>query len=113
MSHIKSFSISIQGLQLSYSNKVLKYDACATCELFKKVGFIEDFTQDNNGEPVILFADSNEPQGFGYELWCYFVKSFPSSLRVAEMLIEGLEANDSAVRAISVINKLLQPLKAA
>jgi len=89
---INSFSFTINGLKISFiednEKTILSFDPLATCDLFKNIGFIEDFTTDRNGEPVILFTDKNFPQGYGYELWCDFVKSCPNQKRIAEIIIE-------------------------
>ena len=113
---INSFSLTIAGLQISYAksgaNFITNYDPLATCNLLKDAGLIEDYTGDKNGEPVILYTDNNEPQGYGFELWCYFVKSFPMGSEVAQMLIEYKEGRKVYNTVMAKINYLLHPLKA-
>ena len=113
---ISSFGLSLEGLQLSYTldsqTTTVQFDACATCTLLKAAGIIEDFTTDRNGEPVILYSDSYEPAGYGYELWHRFVHSFPISLRIAEMIIEYREETTARQKTIAQINYLLSPLQA-
>jgi hypothetical protein len=109
-------TLTIDGLTLIYSvngQKITaKYDAPATCDLLKNAGLIEDFTTDSNGEPVVLFSDNNTPVGYGYELWCDFIKSFPFCDRVAEMLAEYRENYKAFARIIGKCNYLLHPLQA-
>lgn len=113
---INSFSLTITGLQIHYTKDGVNfhnsYDPLATCNVLKDAGLIEDFTMDKNGEPVFLYSDSNEPQGYGYELWCYFIKSFPMGSEVAQMLIEFKEGREVYNTVMTQINYLLYPLKA-
>lgn len=117
--NLKNFNFNVTGLKLNYSinktNYSLILDPLATCSLLHNAGLIEDFSTDTNGEPVILFTDKNENRGFGYgyELWCYFVKSFLFTNRIAEMLVEYREEKKATNKALGIIKYLLQPLKAA
>ncbi|MBD0289217.1 MAG: hypothetical protein ICV79_27935 [Flavisolibacter sp.] len=114
---ITHYSLTTEGLQLSYTfdgqHTNLSLDACSFCELLKEAGAIEDFTTDGNSEPVILYSDSNEPVGYGYELWCDFIKSFPFNSRVAELLIEHRESTQTYRRTVATIDYLLSPLTKA
>jgi hypothetical protein len=116
MLHVTNFTLTVDGLTLTYTfngqTTTAKYDPSATCSLLKGAGFIEDFTTDNNGEPVILFSDNNHPVGYGFELWCHFVKSFFLNDRVAQMLAEWKERCKNVARFNGRINYLLYPLKA-
>jgi hypothetical protein len=111
------FNFNCTGLHFSYFangvRNIVKLDPCATCDLLKSAGLIEDFTTDRNGEPVILFSDNNEPQGYGYELWFQFVESFPLSNRVIEILAEYREQSRRTKKQLATIIYLLSPLKAA
>lgn len=86
------YSLNYGGLQLSWTSHGQKffliYDPCATCEFLKGLRIIEDFTLDKNGEPVIMFTDSNKPEGYGFALWCSFIKSYPFQRRHFEIFAE-------------------------
>ena len=111
---ILSFAFNVNGLEIAIINDngitTKKFDACATCNLLKRFGSIEDFTTDKNGEPVILFSDNSEPKGYGYQLWCDFVKSFYFTHRTAEILIEFEEMQMASRKFQARIKALLAPL---
>lgn len=97
---IKNFSLSVVGLTINN----LSFCPRATCELLKEAGFIEDWTTDNNGEPVILYADHHEPNGFGFEKWYRFQQRFFINERVAQMLLEHIGYTQTANRIDSLLN---------
>lgn len=113
MLHVTNYSLTVDGLTITYTfqgqTTTAKYDPMAACDLMKGAGFIEDFTADSNGEPVILFSDNREPIGYGYELWCHFVKSFFLTDRVAEMLAEWRERLKNITRFYGKVNYMLYP----
>jgi len=111
---INRFSLSVEGLILNYTyervttNLIL--DACATTDLFQNMGFIEDFVVSN--EPVVLFTDLKEGQPItGYSTWCDFVKTFPMTRRMAEMIAEYREGKKLNNKMVDQINALLSPLE--
>lgn len=114
---VTHYSLTIEGMQLGLTAAGEKYQFTncpkESCQVLKEAGLIEDFTIDKNGEPVILYADKNKPQGYGYELWCHFVKSFPNVLRVGQMIIEALQDSAVTKRNTMIINRMLSPLKHA
>lgn len=98
-----TYFFTINGLTVE------NYSFCpkATCDLLQQMGLIEDFTTDRNGEPVILYADSKENQGFGYCLWHDFIKSFFINERVAEMVLEYKTSTELLAETVNTINYLL------
>ena len=117
MAHkISSFRFSVDGLRIQSTNglttSTLTLAPCATCDLLKDAGAIEDFTTDGNGEPVILYSDSSEPQGYGYEPWYRFVTTFAFTHRHAEILLEHKEQRKAFRRTQAIIVQLLSPLAA-
>lgn len=111
---LKGYALSIDGLQVSYQSCLdrytLSFDPLATCELFKSVSLIEDFDRDSNGEPVILFTDTNESQGYGFELWHRFVQSFPFTEQMAALIADGHYQESSHRKLIDKVNALLTPI---
>lgn len=89
---ISGFSFGYEGLKITYTLNylgfILHLDPKATCEAFKECGFIQDWTIDKNLEPVILFEVLNDPIGYGYELWCHFIKSFPITIDLLQSVLE-------------------------
>jgi hypothetical protein len=114
---LNSFSFTLAGLQFNYlvngKNTILSLDPKATCSLLQVAGMIEGFDTDSNGEPVILFTDHSYPEGYGFDQWCYFVKFFPISYRIAQTLVEYREENKAFRKAEAKIIYMLQPLQAA
>lgn len=113
---IISFSFSIKGLVIIYNNgenNVLTLCPLATCDILKDCRFIEDFTIDKNGEPVILYSDIKEPREYGFCYWCQFVRTFFFSQRVAEMILEYKASFSTYESNMKRINRLLNPSKAA
>jgi hypothetical protein len=114
---IIKFSLDIKGLKISYflNQQVycLAYDPSSTCDLLESLEMIEGFETDSNGEPVILYTDKNEREGYGYEFWYQFIKSMPLSKRVAEIIIEASQDLIMFKKISKTIDWLLQPRKAA
>src|SRR5437868_4699734 len=89
---ISGYAFSLEGLKISFTKDrqrtTLSFDPLSTCDILKATGLIEDFTSDKNAEPVILYTDSQEPQGYGYELWYRFIKSFPVTMDLLQSILE-------------------------
>jgi hypothetical protein len=114
---VTDYSLTIEGMKLTMSaaNETYVFTNCPkeACQVLKEAGLIEDFTIDKNGEPVILYTDKNEPKGYGYELWCHFVKSFPNVLRVGQMIIDAVIDVNVSKRNRLIVNRMLSPLNKA
>lgn len=113
---LSGWRLSVDGFSLSYTQDGVShstsFDPCATCAFFKDCTLIEDFTQDSNGEPVILYTDGNEPQGYGYELWHRFAKSFPLCDELAFALLEYKISREESEAFQTRVESLLAPLAA-
>jgi hypothetical protein len=113
---LTGYRLSLDGLTLSYTKNSIYYcasfDPCATCAFLQQASAIEDFTLDKNSEPVILYSDNNEPQGYGFELWHQFVKSFPLCEKLAFLLLEYKIQREEHAQFQATVNHLLSPLAA-
>ena len=105
--NIKFFSFSVLGLKVVTSNKTVTLDPRATCELLQSLNQIDDFTSDRNGEPVILFVDHQEPTGYGYQMWCDFVKTFRMMKSEVRVLVQHLDDQACFARSRAIIANLL------
>ena len=105
---LNGYCLNYDGLKISFTKggekSTTTYDPKATCDLFKEIGYIEDFTFDKNGEPVILFTDNSVPPGYGYELWCNFIKSFPGKESLFLNVIEYKEERKAFKKLQTAIN---------
>lgn len=114
---VKAFSLTVEGFSFTYTlngvQKSFSYDPLATCDLFQKVGLIECFDRDYNGEPVILYTDDQYGRpATGHCLWCDYVRTFGFIQRHAEIIAEYREDERRARKIEAQINYLLHPLKA-
>ena len=114
---VRYFKLNLQGLSITYTygSERTSLDLCpgAFCELLKETKLIEDFTLDQNSEPVILFADNHFPPGYGFDRWSSFVRTFHISYQMAVGLMQYREERLESVQVQATIIHLLAPLQAA
>ena len=114
---IGRFTFDVNGFSATYQYRnertTLTLCPAALCDLLKEAKQIEDFTLDNNGEPVIFYTDNQFPQGYGFEHWCAFVRFFPLSYRMAVKLIEYRLDREAHCAFQATVAHLLSPLNAA
>lgn len=110
------YRLSLDGLSLSFTRNsivhTVSFDPCATCAFLMEAGQIEDFTQDANREPVILYTDEKSPDGYNGELWQDFVHYFPLTKEMAFALVQFKVERGNHARFQATVNHLLSPLAA-
>ena len=111
------FTFDVNGFSAKYTyngqTTTLTLCPAAFCQLLQDAAQIEDFTLDQNGEPVILYTDNQFPEGYGFEHWCAFVRFFPVSYRMAVKLLQYREERKAHRSFQAKIVHLLSPLQAA
>jgi hypothetical protein len=108
--------LSLDGFTLSYTKNSIyycaSYDPCAFCNLLKEAGQIEEFAQDENGEPVVLFSAPEHPLGYTYAVWTEVAHYFPMCDKMAFGLLQFKIERENHQRFQATVNNLLSPLAA-
>lgn len=111
------FHLSTDGLTASYRYveelNTFFFSPFQTCTLFKEAGLIEGFEEDEQtGDPVILYSDSSNSQGYNGCFWSDFVRSFPLTEQICFALIQYKVDRGESKAVQNLINSLLSPLAA-
>lgn len=113
------FTFDVNGFCATYSYKgqTTTLNLChgALCELLKAAKQIEDFTIDQNGEPVVVWTDNRlpSPYSFGFEHFCDFVRTFPMTYKLAVKLLEFKVSRQEHLAFQAKVIDLLSPIQAA
>lgn len=108
--------LSLDGFTFSYTKNGVyfsaSYDPCAFCNFLKEAGQIEEFAQDENGEPVILLSAPEHPLGYSYSQWFEVARSYPLCDKLAFSLLQFKIERESHQQFQATVNSLLSPLAA-
>lgn len=112
------FTFNLDGFNATYryNGRTTTLTLCpgALCQLLEDTKLIEGFDLDANGEPVILFSETDPVRAaYGFDRWASFVKTFPISYRMAVKLLEWREERREHREFQARIVTLLSPLQAA
>ncbi|RYE53369.1 MAG: hypothetical protein EOP48_14555 [Sphingobacteriales bacterium] len=115
--NLLGFHLLYDGLTASYQigedYDTLNLCPFETCQLLQDAGLIEGFTQDEKTcEPIILFTDITNPQGFNGDYWGSFLRSFPFDEQICSSLIQYQLDRKQSQSVQTLINALLSPLVA-